>query len=57
MEELVKKISATLVILDKDMSANLKGNKSAGVRARKSTLELEKMFKEYRKASIQNDRK
>ena len=30
-----------------------KGNKAAGARARKSSLALEKMMKEFRKASIE----
>lgn len=31
---------------------NLNGNKAAGVRARKATLALEKLFKEFRKESV-----
>lgn len=57
MEEIVKEISAMFVIADKNMSENLKGNKAAGVRARRATLELEKLFKEYRRKSIETDRK
>ena len=30
-----------------------KGNKAAGTRARKASLELEKMMKEFRKASLE----
>jgi len=30
-----------------------KGNKAAGARARKASLELEKLLKEFRKASIE----
>ncbi|ASO06876.1 histone H1-like protein Hc1 [Arenibacter algicola] len=30
-----------------------KGNKAAGTRARKSTLALEKLLKEFRKASLE----
>lgn len=31
---------------------NLNGNKAAGARARKNSLELEKMLKDYRKLSV-----
>ena len=31
-----------------------KGNKAAGTRARKATLELTKLFKEFRKKSIES---
>ena len=30
-----------------------KGNKAAGTRARKASLEIEKMMKEFRKASLE----
>ena len=33
------------------------GNKSAGIRARKASLELEKMLKEYRKVSLEMAKK
>lgn len=53
MKELVKKIMETELVLNKNMEDNLNGNKAAGVRARKNTLELEKMFKQYRKLSVE----
>lgn len=53
MEELVKKIMETELVLNKNMEDNLNGNKAAGVRARKNTLELEKMLKQYRKLSVE----
>ena len=31
---------------------NLRGNKAAGVRARKASLDLEKLLKQYRKLSV-----
>lgn len=34
-----------------------KGNKAAGSRARKSALELSKLFKEFRKISIEESKK
>ena len=52
MEELVKKIMETELVLNKNMEDNLNGNKTAGVRARKATLALEKLFKEFRKESV-----
>lgn len=52
MEELVMKIMETELVLNKNMEDNLNGNKAAGVRARKATLALEKLFKEFRKESV-----
>lgn len=52
MEELVKKIMEIELVLNKNMEDNLNGNKAAGVRARKATLALEKLFKEFRKESV-----
>ena len=52
MKELVKKIMETELALNKNMEDNLNGNKAAGVRARKATLALEKLFKEFRKESV-----
>ena len=54
MKELVNAIVAEYG----DFAANaeaqvVKGNKAAGARARKSSLALEKMLKEFRKASIE----
>lgn len=37
--------------LDNSLKA-VNGNKSAGARSRKATLKLEKLFKEWRKASV-----
>ena len=53
MEELQQKIAEQTALFVKNADLNLKGNKAAGVRARKATLELEKLFKEYRKRSIE----
>lgn len=53
MEELYNNIQAKMIEFSRDLNHNVnKGNKSAGVRARKASLELEKMFKEYRKVSL-----
>lgn len=53
MEELVKKIKAECEAFVKDADLQVeKGNKAAGTRARKTSLDLEKLLKEFRKASI-----
>lgn len=53
MKELFDNIQAKMIELSKEMTLNVEnGNKAAGTRARKATLELEKMFKEYRKLSV-----
>ncbi len=53
MEKLVKQIGEK--IADFQENANLqveKNNKAAGARARKASLELEKLLKQFRKDSI-----
>ncbi|MFA6871244.1 MAG: histone H1 [Bacteroidaceae bacterium] len=58
MEELVKKIQAEFEAFTLDAAAQIeKGNKAAGTRARKGSLELEKMFKAFRKASLEESKK
>lgn len=53
MKELFDKIQTKLIELSKDMQSNVNdGNKRAGARARKTTLELEKLFKQYRRESV-----
>ena len=53
MENLVNKIKETFGCFAFDADAQAaKGNKAAGTRARKASLELEKMMKEFRKESI-----
>lgn len=53
MEKLLKQIQEKLEEFTKDAQAQVeKGNKAAGTRARKSSLELTKLFKEFRKQSI-----
>jgi predicted transcriptional regulator len=53
MEELVKKIAGAYEAFAKDAAAQVeKGNKAAGTRARKVSLDLEKLLKEFRKVSI-----
>ncbi|MDR0835602.1 MAG: histone H1 [Tannerella sp.] len=54
MENLVKQISESYDSLIGGAKAQLeKGNKAAGTRARKASLELEKLLKEFRKKSIE----
>lgn len=54
MKELFDNIQCKMIALSKYMNDNVKnGNKAAGARARKATLELEKLFKQYRKQSIE----
>lgn len=52
MEELVKQIDALYADFKKDADAQVvKGNKAAGLRARKAALELAGLMKEFRKVS------
>ena len=52
MEELVKKINELAAAFDADATAQaVKGNKAAGLRARKEALELINLLKEFRKES------
>jgi hypothetical protein len=54
MENLVCKIKETFECFAKDADSQItKGNKAAGTRARKASLDLEKMLKEFRKVSIE----
>ncbi|MCH5326529.1 MAG: histone H1 [Duncaniella sp.] len=53
MKAIVEKITAAYEAYAKDAAAQVEnGNKAAGARARKVSLELEKLLKEFRKASI-----
>ncbi|MEG0807490.1 MAG: histone H1 [Alistipes sp.] len=54
MKALVAKINAEFVIFAENAEAQVeKGNKAAGTRARKSALEISKLMKEFRKASVE----
>lgn len=58
MEETIKTIEKVVMNdLLPNLAQNYKGNKAAGVRARKASLELEKLFKEYRKQSLEMAKK
>ena len=54
MKELIEQIAAAYEEFAKDANAQAEnGNKAAGTRARKASLELEKAMKAFRKASIE----
>ena len=58
MEILVSKIKETFDSFAVDANSQIeKGNKAAGTRARKASLELEKMMKEFRKKSLEFSKK
>lgn len=53
MKELIGKIEAAYASFAKDAAAQAEnGNKAAGTRARKASLEIEKLMKEFRKSSL-----
>ncbi|MCL1943578.1 MAG: histone H1 [Candidatus Azobacteroides sp.] len=58
MENLVSKIKESFeaFVTDADLQIE-KANKAAGMRARKISLDLEKMLKEFRKVSIEQSKK
>ena len=53
MKELVEKINAAWAVFAENADKQLAGNKAAGARARKASLEIEKSLKEFRKVSIE----
>lgn len=58
MENLVGKIKESFDEFTKDAGSQIeKANKAAGTRARKASLELEKMLKEFRKKSLDHSKK
>lgn len=52
MQDLINKIDEAYAAFKVNADKREKGNKAAGVRARKASLELAKMLKEFRKLSI-----
>lgn len=53
LNELVEEINAEIVIFNENSAAQLeKGNKSAGQRARKSSLVLGNLLKKFRAVSV-----
>ena len=58
MKDLVAKINAEIETFKTESdSLTEKGVKAAGARARKSSLEIEKLLKEFRKVSIVESKK
>ena len=58
MKELYDQIKEQLAIFTENAELQVnKNNKAAGTRARKATLELTKLFKEFRKASVEDSKK
>ena len=58
MKELIERINAEFEAFSKEAELQAeKGNKAAGTRARKSALELSKLFKDFRKISVEESKK
>lgn len=58
MKNLIENIKTTFETFQTDANSQLEdGNKAAGTRARKSSLELEKLLKEFRKVSVAESKK
>jgi hypothetical protein len=58
MKDLIAKINSEIEIFQAESnSLSEKGIKAAGARARKSSLEIEKLLKEFRKVSIEESKK
>lgn len=54
MKELLDNINRTFDSFRKDAESQLdKGNKSAGLRARRASLDLEPLLKQFRKLSLE----
>lgn len=58
MKELLAQLNAEFETFNSDAQLQIeKENKSAGTRARKSSLALEKLLKEFRKLSLEASKK
>ncbi|MFA9193377.1 histone H1 [Flavobacterium sp. FBOR7N2.3] len=58
MKELIEKIATEFGTFKSDAELQTeKGNKAAGTRARKASLEIEKLLKEFRKTSLNESKK
>ncbi|ABQ06568.1 histone H1 [Flavobacterium johnsoniae] len=58
MNDLIAKINAEIETFKTETeSFSEKGVKAAGARARKASLEIEKLLKEFRKVSIEESKK
>lgn len=57
MEKTFEQISELFAQFSKDAGLQIeKGNKAAGTRARKASLELEKLLKQFRKESLESSK-
>ena len=55
MEEIIAKIEEAYAAFETDAKLQAeKGNKAAGTRARKASLEVEKLMKQFRKVSLES---
>ena len=52
LKKIVEELKSNYEAFAKDADACVNGNKAAGARARKVSLELEKLTKQFRKVSI-----
>ncbi|MCM4159385.1 histone H1 [Antarcticibacterium flavum] len=58
MKKLIEDIQSTFESFQTEANSQLEsGNKAAGTRARKSSLELEKLLKEFQKVSAAESKK
>ncbi|WP_294592137.1 histone H1 [uncultured Rikenella sp.] len=58
MKQLLEKIAAEIANFQENAALQSeKGNKAAGTRARKATLELTKLMKEFRQVSLEESKK
>jgi len=58
MKNLVESLKQQFASFEEDAAANVnKGNKAAGTRARKTSLAIEKLLKDFRKKSIEASKK
>jgi len=58
MEKLFDNVKGTFEAFVKDATSQIeKSNKAAGTRARKASLELEKLLKDFRKKSLEHSKK
>lgn len=58
MKELLEKLNTEFETFKADAELQIeKSNKAAGTRARKSSLDLEKLLKEFRKVSLEESKK
>ena len=58
MKQLVDQIKEQIALFTENADLQVeKNNKAAGTRARKASLELEKVLKEFRKVSLEESKK